>query len=152
MKVVEAHPDCLVIEDRPWFLWITVPVIAGPSLATALAGQAGDWATTLLVTALGVAIFWALWYFAPFQRFIFNRPEGTFTHEIHRLRQRLIFHRPLAEILHATAEHDCSDESRLDRVTLRTLTGRHALEFGYSSASKASAIKAINDWLSLAKP
>lgn len=147
MKIVLSTADRLVIEDRPWFLWITLPLLGGPALFAALTGRVEGWGTTILVGCLGAGAFAVLWHFAPFQRFIFDRPAATFTHEIHRLTGRQVWTRPLADIRRAADEGNWSDGARLERVTLLTRDGRHPLESGFSSTSKAPIIKTINDWL-----
>lgn len=147
MKVVETNPDRLVIEDRPWFLWLTLPVMGLAALVAALTGNVDGWAETLLVAALGAGSLWVAWQFAPFQRFTFDRTANTFTHHVRRLAGQQSWVRPLADIRRAADEGNWSDGSRLERVTLLTTDGRHPLESGFSSASKAPVIRAINDWL-----
>lgn len=147
MKVVDATPDRMTIEDRPWFLWITLTLLGVTALLSALTGRTEDWGTTVLVALLGLGVLWSLWHFAPFQRLVFDRTDGTFTHEVHRLNGKQVWSTSLGDIRHAIAESDCSDSSRLERVTLLTANGRHPLEPGYSSTLKAPVIQAINDWL-----
>ena len=147
MKVIENTSDQLVIEDRPWFLWITLPILGGPALVSALTGQFDGWATTMLVAALGIGMFWILWRFAPFQRMIFDRTTNTFIHHVHRLTGRRTWDMPLTEIRRATEERDPSDSSRLERVTLLTNSGRYPLESGFTSQPRTPVIQAINTWL-----
>ena len=147
MKVAETTPDRLVIEDRPWFLWIILPILGAPALFAALTGQVDGWGATILVAALGFGTFWVLWHFAPFQRFTFDRSAGTFTHEVYRLRKYRVWERPLSDIRRAADEGHWSDGSRLERVTLLTTDGRHPLESGFSSQKRKPVIEAINAWL-----
>lgn len=147
MKIAQSTPDRLVIEDRPWFLWITLPVLGGAALIGALTGQVEGWGATVLVACLGAGIFGILWHFAPYQRFIFDRPSATFTHEVYRLTGQRVWSRPLADIKRAAGEGNWSDGARLERVTLLTRDGRHPLESGFSSAPRTPLIQAINDWL-----
>lgn len=124
MKIVLSTSDRLVIEDRPWFLWSILPLLGGPALFAALTGGVDGWGATILVACLGAGALGVLWHFAPFQRFIFDRPAGTFTHEVHRLNGRRVWTRPLADIRRAADEGSHSDGARLDRITLLTGDGR----------------------------
>lgn len=150
MKVVENSQSRLVIEDRPWFLWIVLSVIGGSALIGALTGQVDGWGTTALVAGLGAGTFWVLWRFAPFQRFVFDRTEAAFTHQVHRVTGSQNWTRSLNEIRRAAGEGNWSDGTRLERITLLTTDGRHPLESGYSSASKTPIILAINERLGVA--
>ena len=147
MKIVEITPSRLVIEDRPWFLWILIPVLAGPALFAALTGQVdGTW-QTLLVGATGVTFFWVMHHFAPFQRFIFDRDAALFTHAIRRINGGRSWTLPLGDIRRAADQGSWSDGTRLERVILLTKNGRHPLESGYSSRRAKPMIDAINSWL-----
>lgn len=152
MKVVLSTPDQLVIEDRPWFLWVTLPVLGAPAIIAALTGQVDHWAATLVVLGMGVGCFWVLWRFAPFQRITFDRATGTFTHTIHRLNGAQSWDRPLSDIQRAADEGHYSDGTRLERVTLLTNDGRHPLESGFSSQDRAGIISQINTWLGTEAP
>lgn len=147
MKVAASSPERLVVEDRPWFLWITLPFLGAPALFAALTGQVDGWLETLLVFTVGVGIFWILWYFAPFQRFTFDRASNTFIHDVHRITGHKRWERPLSDIRRAADEGHWSDGSRLERITLLTNDGRHPLESGYSSGSRKDVVTAINKWL-----
>lgn len=151
MKVTEDSVDRLVVEDRPWFLWITLPILGGPALFASLTGQVDGWPTTLLVFALGLGTLWVLWRFAPFQRFIFDRRANTFTHDVYRITGHRRWERPLSDIRRAADEGHWSDGARLERVTLLTIDGRHPLESGYSGASRKRVIGAINAWLNVSE-
>ncbi len=147
MKIVETTPDLLIIEDRPWFLWILVPVLACPPLYASVTGQVdGTW-ETILCFCLGVGMFWFLHHFAPFQRFTFDRTSGTFTHWIKRINGTRDWHVPLSEIQRAAEQAQWSDGTRLERVALITKGGRHPLESGFSSRRAKPMVEAINTWL-----
>ena len=147
MKVTETTPERLVIEDRPWLLWVMLYGMGGGALFAALTGQADGWGVTLLVAALGLGAIWVAWHFLPFQRFTFDRPSATFTHEIRRLTGRQSWSRPLSEIRRATDEGSWSDGNRLERVTLLTKDGPYPMEAGFTGTPRAPVIRAINDWL-----
>lgn len=148
MKIVEHTPDRLLIEDRPWFLWILIPVLALPALFASLTGQLSSLGETVLVGALGIGMFWFLHHFAPFQRFTFDRATGRFTHTIQRINGRKSWIVPLSDIERAAEQAHWSDGARLERVALITKDGRHPLESGYSSRRAKPTIDAINAWLS----
>ena len=147
MKIVQTTPRRLVIEDRPWFLWLLLPVLALPSLYASLTGQIDGVWTTLLVGGLGAGMLWIVHHFAPFQRLTFDRDTGLFTHDLYRITGRARFERPLAEIKCAADEGHYSDGTRLSRVTLLTTDGRHPLESGFSSRNPKPVIQVINAWL-----
>ncbi len=147
MKITRTSPDRLIIEDRPWFLWLLLPGLGAPSLFAALTGQVDGWGATLLVAALGIGALWVAWHYAPFQRFTFDRSTGTLTHQVTRLNGTKSWERPLTDIRRAADEGHYSDGSRMQRVTLLTTDGRYPLESGFTSSSRAPVIAAINDWL-----
>lgn len=147
MKVTLTTPDRLVIEDRPWFLWISLYGLSATFFFAALTGRTGGAVITLVVLLLGAGALAVGWHFAPFQRFTFDRPSNTFTHAIRRPSGAQIWERPLSEIRRAADEGHWSDGSRMERVTLLTEDGPHPLESGFSGQSRAHVIKAINDWL-----
>ncbi len=150
MKVTETSPDRLVIEDRPWFLWLAFGILGGAALISALLGLVeGGWAERLLVGLLGAGALGVGWHFAPFQRFTFDRANSTFTHDIRRITGARTWTRPLREIRRAADEGNWSDGSRLERITLLTEDGRYPMESGFTSQSRNQVIKAINAWLGL---
>ncbi len=147
MKIVEQTPERLVIEDRPWFLWIILPCLGTPAIFSALTGGVDGWIPSLLVLCIGVAALWVAWHFAPFQRFTFDRKTLTFTHQVTRLIGSQAWEKPLSDIRRAADEGHWSDGSRLERVTLLTEDGRYPLESGFTGFSRKAVIDEINGWL-----
>lgn len=147
MKVVSSTPQRLIIEDRPLLNWALLYSMGTAAIFTAITGWIDGTAQTLLVFALGLGALWVAWRLLPFQRFVLDRASGTFTHQIQRLTGHQSWQRPLDDIRRAADEGHWSDGSRLERVTLLTRDGRHALEAGFSGISRAGVIREINDWL-----
>ncbi|MEM0947921.1 MAG: hypothetical protein AAGK37_10975 [Pseudomonadota bacterium] len=147
MKVVEATDDRLTIEDRPWFLWLFLPPMGLGAVATALAGRYSSYGETALVLTLGLGVLWVAWYYAPFQRFVFDRASGRFTHRVGRLTGSLNFERDLSSIERAVSGPYWVDGSRLERVVLKVSDGHYPLESGFTGLSRAKVTEAINDWL-----
>ena len=148
MKVIESTPDLLVIEDRPWFLWIILGVLGASSVLAGFSGQTAGPTETTVVFVVGLGAFGVLWHFAPFQRFTFDRTSGVFTHRVIRVTGRRTWERPLSDIRRAADEGNRRDGARLERITLLTHdTDRHPLESGFSSQSRKPVIDAINEWL-----
>lgn len=148
MKIVEHTGDRLTIEDRPWFLWLFLPPMALGAILTALTGQYDSWGETLLVLALGLGMSWVVWKFMPFQRFVFDRPSGAFTHRVHRVTGSQSWTLDLSEIELAISGPYWIDGSRLERVVLKTNSGRYPLESGFTGLSRTKIVNAINGWLS----
>ena len=147
MKVVQTTDTLLVIEDRPWLLWILLPILGLPALFAAATGQVGGVWPTLLVGGMGVVSLWVLHHFAPFQRFRFNRSTGLLTHHVYRLTGSGAWEVPLSDIRRAVDQGHHSDGTRMSRVTLLTVHGTHPLESGYTNRNIKPVVKAINDWL-----
>ncbi|MEM6636931.1 MAG: hypothetical protein AAF667_13690 [Pseudomonadota bacterium] len=147
MKVVENSQERLVIEDRPWFMWLFLPPMGAGAVITAVAGQYESWGETLLVLALGSGVLWVAWKFAPFQRITFDRPSGRLVHRVSRLNGSFSWDKSLAEIERAIDGSYWVDGARLERVVLMTSSGRYPLESGFTGLSRAKVIEAINDWL-----
>lgn len=148
MKVIETTPDRLMIVDRPWFLWIILTLLGTSSIIAGFSGQTAGPTETNVVFVVGLGAFGVLWHFAPFQRFIFDRQNGVFTHRVIRITGRKTWERPLSEIRRAADEGNWRDGARLERITLLTHDGdRHPLESGFSSQSRRPVIDAINEWL-----
>ena len=150
MKVIETTPDRLVIEDRPWFLWIILTLLGTSSIIAGFGGQTAGPTETTVVFVVGLGAFGVLWHFAPFQRFTFDRSSGVFTHRVIRVTGRKTWERPLSDIRRAADEGNWRDGARLERITLLTHDGnRHPLESGFSSQSRKPVIDAINEWLAV---
>ncbi len=147
MKVTSSTPDRLVLEDKPWGLAIPLYGVGGGTAFAALIGRVDGIGASLLVGALGLGAIWVAWHFMPFQRFTFDRPSGTFTHQVRRITGTRTWERPLADIRRAADEGQWSDGNRLERVTLLTSDGSHPLESGFSGTSRDAVIKSINDWI-----
>ena len=147
MKIVEQTQARLVIEDRPWFLWIILPCLGIPAIVSALTGNVDGWAGTIIVASIGIGALWVAWHFAPFQRFIFDRDTATFVHKVARLNGSQTWEKPLKDIRRAADEGHWSDGARLERVTLLTQDGRYPLESGYTGFSRKAVIDSINNWL-----
>ena len=147
MNIVEQTPKRLVIEDRPWFLWIILPCLGVPAVFSALTGGVDGWVATIIVLAIGIAALWVAWHFAPFQRFTFDRDAQTFTHNVTRLNGSRTWETPLSDIRRAADEGHWSDGNRLERITLLTEDGRYPLESGFTGFSRKAVIDEINSWL-----
>ena len=147
MRIVRTTPDVLVIEDRPWFLWITLPVLGAPTVVAAFTGQVDGFWTTLLVGAIGLGVFWFMHHFAPFQRFTFERETATFIHDVYRVTGHKRWTVPLGDIERAAEQAQWSDGTRLERVALITKDGKYPLESGFSNRRAQPTIDAINAWL-----
>lgn len=147
MKVTATSDDRLVLEDRPLFLWVMLYGMGGGALIAAATGQVQGLGVTLLVAGLGLSMLWVAWRLLPFQRFVFDRPKATFTHQIRRTTGGEVWERPLSEIRRAADEGNWSEGTRMERVTLLTTDGRYPLESGFSGTPRTDVIRAINDWL-----
>ena len=147
MRIAKNTPDKLVIEDRPWFLWITLGVIGCGALLATFTSQFSSKVERILVTCLGAGTLWIAWHYAPFQRMTLNRETGTFAHEVRRLTGSRTWEKPLTEIDRATDEGQWSDGARLERVTLITKGGPYPLQSGFSGRSARPVVEAINTWL-----
>ena len=144
MKVVLNTDDLLVIEDKPWFLWITLAVFGVTALAAVLTGRVEGLAERILVAGLGIGCLWVLWKFQPYQRFTFDRVKGSFTHELRRVTGRETWTRPLAGI---EGTRDIRGGDGTETLTLRTSEGAYPMESGATALSRRDLKYAIDEWL-----
>ncbi len=147
MKIVSSDVERLVIESRPWFLWLILFGLGAMAVVSALTGRVDGTFETVLVFLLGLGALWVGWRFEPFQRFEFDRATDTFTHTLTRLNGSEVWTRPLSGIERAAEEGSWSDGARSQRVTLLTKDGRYPLESGFTGFARQPLIDAINQWL-----
>ena len=148
MRIARNTPDRLVIEDRPWFLWITLGMIGAGALLAVMTDHFSGFVERFLVTSVGAGTLVIAWRFAPFQRIVFDRTSGTLRHTLKRVTGTQTWEKPLADIERATDEgHWDSEGDRLERVTLITRDGPYPLESGFSGRSARPMVEAINAWL-----
>ncbi|PWE29287.1 hypothetical protein DDZ14_17795 [Maritimibacter sp. 55A14] len=148
MKVTEDTPARLTLTDRPW-LFAGALVAAGVVALTSLLSSPGSFDTgeRVVILVIGVTALYIAWRGFPFQRFVFDRATGTFTHRIDRLVGNRVTRLPLARIERAAILNLREDRNRMERLVLVLAEGEHPLDWGYSSFSRAPVEKAINDWL-----
>jgi hypothetical protein len=152
MRVIHQTPEMLVIEDRPWFIAGVIWLMGLAAIYAAVAGQLRSTGETILVLALGIGTSAIAWYFLPFQRFVFDRVNGTLARKIARVTGSKHETRSLNTIRQAASQGEWSAEgSRMERVALLTDDGPYPLEFGFSGTSRTDVIKAINVWLDMSK-
>lgn len=146
MKLVSQSPERLVIEDRPWLVWLLLYGMGAGAVISALTGRTDGLGETLLVLALGLGMLWVTWKFLPLQRFTFDRPGNSFTHEVVRLTGRQSWTRPLSEFQRAARQSD-GDATPSHRVALITEHGQYPLEAGFTGLDRRKITDAINAWL-----
>lgn len=153
MKVTTQTPDLLIIDDRPWFVGLSLGIMAlifvGIGITQVLDGELGG-----LVFVLAVPPFMALFFFIFVRRtqLVLHGPEGWV-----EIRQRTLLgfnaiRHDLAEIERAIVETSRSSDSDTHRVTLiipeGQSAGRHPVTQVYTSGGGAErAANAINHWL-----
>ncbi len=121
------------------------------AISVSATGQVGGTVETILVLALGIGVCAIAWQFIPFQRFEFDRPNGTFTRTIARVTGKKLQTRALNSIRQAAGQGKWSQGARIERVALLTEDGPYPLEYGYSRSERTEIIRAINDWLDAPK-
>jgi hypothetical protein len=148
MKIVENTDRRLVIVHRPWAIAGFVWAMGLVTLYGAISGrQTGSLAVHALVTALGVGVTFAAWYWFAFLRITFDRDTGQVEHRAIRpfgSRSRFI---DLDRVRGARIEAEWSEHARLTRLALDTEDGIAALEYGFAAGDRRALETAVNEWL-----
>lgn len=147
MRIIRSSPDTLVIEDKPFFLWIGTFGLGGMAVIGALLGEIGSIWERLFVFFLGTGAIWVGWIFAPYQIFVFDRGSGLLTHSVQRFTRAVAYTVPIEDIKGVIDEGYWSEGSRLERITLLTRSGPYPMESGFTGLSRKKTIDEIDAWL-----
>ena len=139
----------LVIEHRPWLLAVATYTMGLAALYGAVTGkQINSTAEHLLVTALGIGVTLAAWYYFAFLRITFDRDAGQVEHRSLRPIGSRSWFVDLARVRDVRIEATWSDQgSRMTRLVLETADGRKPLEYGYGPGDRSALETAVNEWL-----
>ncbi|MXQ09116.1 hypothetical protein GQ651_14810 [Alphaproteobacteria bacterium GH1-50] len=147
MRIIEETPDRLVLEDRPWVLWLTLVPVGATTLLAVLTGEVQGRFLPILVGLIGLGAFWVLHRYAPLQRFDFDRTLGRFTHSVRRLTGAQDWVIDLDRLEQAAEQALWHGDQRLTRIALVTEDGPHPLEAAYSGRNNGELIATITAWL-----
>jgi hypothetical protein len=161
MKVNLSTSSRLVLNHRPLqfagFLWSVAALL----LVLAVTGDIEAlkdsdfplWLGQLLLFGVSCGMMAMAWFFFPFQRFLFDRVRGTFSHRSARPLSVQTFKIPLAQIGRAEVEifEDFGSQTESGATERAVLVRRdgtiYPLETGYVSDPRQPVVDAINAWL-----
>lgn len=152
MKVVSSSPDRLIVDDRPvlmaGFLWVCGTMMIAAALLSSFETASAVGLVRTIFFVFGCAIVAIAWRFFPFQRFVFDRPRGTFDHRSARLAKSNTVTIDLADVKRVRIEKIWGEAGWMDRVVLDLGSTVRPLESSYSGSSRAAIVREINEWLS----
>ncbi|MEM6972110.1 MAG: hypothetical protein AAF577_04830 [Pseudomonadota bacterium] len=148
LEVVESSDRQLVLRDRPILVVLALLAGAAACLYAVLAPEADQTATiSVFLALLALAMLGAAWWFAPWQRIVFDRASGMMEHHVHRLGRASLHRLPLGAIRKIRHDSDLNDNSRTYRLVLETEDGIWPLTSIYTGGRHDETEEAIRDWL-----
>jgi hypothetical protein len=154
MKVLRQSADLLVIEEKPWFLGVTLAVfVLGFAAAALAAAFEGQWLAALGLGVVAAAFAWVSGRVVERVWLVFDRSAGTveLRHRNHgRFRRRGW---PLARLEAVALQSDFGEGSHTYRLALR-LRGEPApvpmTRYYQSGRGTKACLAAAQSWLSSA--
>ncbi|MEM9782370.1 MAG: hypothetical protein AAF899_07835 [Pseudomonadota bacterium] len=148
MKIESNTPQRLVLRDRPILMPCALLGGSVSCLYGVLAPEAGQ---TVLITTLMVLVSAAMglaaWWYAPWQRIVFDRSAGEVIHHVHRLGRHSTHRMPLQAIHRIRHESHMNDSSRSYRLVLETAGGAWPLSAIFTGGRHDETETAIREWL-----
>ena len=148
MNIATQTSERLVLHHRPWFLVISCFILgAAPALAAFLDAEAGGIGKRLLLLAIGGGVMGFVVWKMPFITLIFDRPQNEIRLTYHRVTGNRTATHSLLDLQEVAHQVQWSDNSRLERLTLKMKEGPIPVEPGFGTGDRNQLAKDINAWI-----
>ena len=148
MNIASQSTECLTLHHRPWFLVITCFILgAAPALAAFLDAEAGGIGKRLVIFLIGLGVMCFVVWKMPFITLTFDKPQNEIRLTYHRITGNRTVTYSLLDLEEVAHQVQWSDNSRLERLTLKMKNGPVPVEPGFGTGDRHQLAKYINEWI-----